>query len=125
MSSKEFKIICGAGVADVLQEVDRLVQAAHQWVNSDECLRVYKVEMTRALWNDLQDRITAMELSFHRNFKKLIQFGAFTGEINLYWDSPRSLVGVQSRTGFTIGLIAHHYYVNGEKTPLLTWSLHS
>jgi hypothetical protein len=125
MPSQEFTVVCGQGVADVLQEVDRLVKAAHEWINSDDCLCIYKAQMTRALWNELHDRITDMELSFYRNFLKLVRSGAVSGEIRLVWDSERSLLMYEPKSTLTVGLIPHHYYVNGEKTPILTWSMNS
>lgn len=125
MASKEFKVVCGQGVADVLKEVDRMITAAYEWIGTPDCQRVYNVEMTRALWNELHDRVTAMELSWLRSLKQLIAFGELTGEIRLSWDSDHSLLAVQSGTGFTIGLVPHYYYVNGERTPICTWSLNS
>ena len=125
MTSNEFKVTAGTGVADVLANVDKMVDDAYNWVNSPECTRIYKVQMTRALWNELLDKITEMEQSFDRNFRKIMIFASQSGEVRLVWDSNRSLTAYEPKTGLTMGLIFHPRWVNGEPTPIGSWSLHS
>lgn len=124
MLSSDFTVTCGPGVADVLDEVDRMVAAAYQWIGSDECRTVYG-GMSRPLWNELHDDVVAMEISFLRRFKKLVLLGANSGEVRLVWDSERSLTAYEPRTGLTVGLIYFPKIIDGVTTPIGEWTLNS
>lgn len=124
--SVPFTIECGRGVSEVFTKAREMVNDARHWVLSGEYAAVYKTEThPRELYDTLTQQVAAMELSWWRCINSVIGMAGQSGSMQLWWDSERSLLFVEPRTGLTGGIIPHFKYVNDTRTPICEWSCHT
>jgi hypothetical protein len=131
MGSPAFKLVCDEGVADVLNECERMIGEARNWAAAgqwatDTGVRVENVDEWRQKYQDTQAKVNEMERSFNRCLLQLVQLAGSMGEVRLSWDSKASLFFREPATGYHGGMIYHPNYHNGSTIlPVGTWSLHT
>lgn len=131
MSSPEFQIYCGRGVADVFREFDRMMQAAREWAagakwaDDMEVNVLEDADQWRDKYNEVQGWVTEMELSFYRNLLQLINVGAGTGGLKLYPDSKNSLFFQEPASGYHGAMIFFPRLHNGVRLPVGSYSTHT
>ena len=117
MTSREFTIQCGPGVADALLQADQMIRDARSWVGSADCQRAFADVQHPPSWTELDVRVQDMELSLLRCLRLLINLAAGTGEVRLTRDSDVSLLFHQPATGLTGGMIYHPDKVDEHPDP--------